>query len=258
MSRPLARSDELEIQELGDELVIYDVRADTAHALQPLAARVWRLSDGTRDVHALHAALVADATFADVTVAEVWSALDGLADASLLADRVAPPGGEAVSRRSAVLRVTAAGALGALSVPGLITSILAPLPLDAQSRVDGEQASKMEGEQSAKEGQSKAQNSELRNKESSAKESSAKGEEQKSSEQSAKQAEQSTKQQQAEQRAKQQAEQSAKQQSEQTAKQQTEQSSKQAEQSTKQSGAEQRTKQQAEAAAKESAAKTRP
>jgi UPF0716 family protein affecting phage T7 exclusion len=215
MQNPQARRDALEIQDLGDELVIYDVRADAAHALQPLAARVWQLSDGTRDVPSLHAALATEAPFADVTVAEVWSALDGLADASLLEARITPPGGEPITRRSAVLRVTAAGALGALTVPGLITSILAPMPLDAQSRVDSEQSrkdaeqtTKLDGEQSQKESR-KDQNVELRSKEESAK-----GEVQQK-----------------------QGEQSIKQQSEQTAKQQSEQSLKQQEQSTKEMSA---------------------
>lgn len=227
MRNPQARRDALEIQDLGDELVIYDVRADAAHALQPIAARIWQLSDGTRDVPSLHAALATEAQFADVSVAEVWSALDGLADASLLDARMAPPGGEPITRRSAVLRVTAAGALGALTVPGLITSILAPMPLDAQSTVDSEQSgkdaeqsTKLDGEQTQKE-MRKDQNGEL-----TSKEESAKGEVQQ------KQGEQTTKQQ-SEQTSKQQLEQSLKQQSEQTAKQQSEQSLKQQEQSAK-------------------------
>ena len=44
--KPLARSEELVIEELGDELLVYDERTQRAHCLSATAARVWRACDG--------------------------------------------------------------------------------------------------------------------------------------------------------------------------------------------------------------------
>jgi hypothetical protein len=43
---PLARSSDLIIEELGDELLVYDTNNDRAHSLSPEAARVWHACDG--------------------------------------------------------------------------------------------------------------------------------------------------------------------------------------------------------------------
>jgi hypothetical protein len=40
---------------LGDELLVYDLERDRAHALDPLAAAVWHAADGRRAGAALHA-----------------------------------------------------------------------------------------------------------------------------------------------------------------------------------------------------------
>src|SRR4051794_40480071 len=43
---PLARKSELVVEELGDELLVYDLTRNEAHSLGALAARVWRACDG--------------------------------------------------------------------------------------------------------------------------------------------------------------------------------------------------------------------
>jgi hypothetical protein len=105
--------------------------------LPPLAAFVWTHADGTHDVTALaHIARQALGTTIDTET--VWLALDVLADANLLEERIAPP---AAARHHWTRRETlhAAGAalvvLGALfprSVAG--DDALSPQELDATAR----------------------------------------------------------------------------------------------------------------------------
>jgi hypothetical protein len=45
---PLARQADLHVEEVGDDLVVYDHRTQAAHALNPVAAAVWEQCDGTR------------------------------------------------------------------------------------------------------------------------------------------------------------------------------------------------------------------
>lgn len=54
---PLARSEDLVIEELEDELLIYDRRNQRAHCLGATAAQVWRACDGSTDVDVLSSAL---------------------------------------------------------------------------------------------------------------------------------------------------------------------------------------------------------
>lgn len=54
---PLRRSEDLILEELGDELLVYDKTNKRAHCLSPDAARVWRACDGSMDTSALSAQL---------------------------------------------------------------------------------------------------------------------------------------------------------------------------------------------------------
>ena len=94
---PRARRDDLEIQRMGDELVIYDLRSNEAHALDALAADVFDLADGS--VHSLR-------------------------DADLVL------GG--LTRRDALRRAAAVGAVSLVGA-GMLKSVLAPVPAAAQS-----------------------------------------------------------------------------------------------------------------------------
>ena len=55
--KPVARTEELGVEEIGDELLVYDQRSDQAHCLGSAAARVWRACDGTRTVEEFSVAL---------------------------------------------------------------------------------------------------------------------------------------------------------------------------------------------------------
>src|SRR3954463_11534640 len=75
--KPLARSENLVIEELGDELLIYDLNANRAHSLGASAARVWRACDGNTTVEVLSART-------DLDAGTVAQALEELRNSSLL------------------------------------------------------------------------------------------------------------------------------------------------------------------------------
>jgi hypothetical protein len=116
---PRARTDELVLEELGGELLVYDLRTDAAHCLDAQAAAVWRACNG-------------EATVSDIAAATgiprdgVEHALRGLADRDLM-DGAA----DHHSRREAVKLVLTVGAAGA-AIP-VIRSIVAPTAAQAGS-----------------------------------------------------------------------------------------------------------------------------
>src|SRR3954454_16321065 len=57
---PLARTDELVIEEIGDELLIYDKTTNRAHCLSATAAKVWRACDGSTNTADLLTRLALD------------------------------------------------------------------------------------------------------------------------------------------------------------------------------------------------------
>jgi hypothetical protein len=60
VGRPLVRTDDLVVEQLGDELLVYDRRNNRAHCLSADAARVWRACDGNTDIETLCEALDSD------------------------------------------------------------------------------------------------------------------------------------------------------------------------------------------------------
>jgi hypothetical protein len=115
LSKPIAREKALVVEELGDELLVYDLEVKNAHCLTPLAAGVWRLCDGRTDTDAMASQL-------GVEVSEIQFALDELDRCDLLQTMKAKKAG--LSRRDFGLKVTKVAAAGA-TLP-LILSIAAP------------------------------------------------------------------------------------------------------------------------------------
>lgn len=132
--RPHARKDGLLVQEVGDELVIYDQERHRAHRLNQTAALVFRHCDGQTTVKELATLLQ---TELDVPADEemVWLALDRLDKAHLLRERLTRPAGVAgVSRRQVVRRLAKTAALALLPV---VTTLMAPTPAMAGTVVLG-------------------------------------------------------------------------------------------------------------------------
>jgi Coenzyme PQQ synthesis protein D (PqqD) len=119
---PLAREEGLVIQELPDELLIYDLDRHEAHCLNQTAAFIWKRCDGKTTVAEMAARLGKELN-APGDEEVIWFALDQLGKFHLLRERATRPSDvRRVSRRE-VLRK--AGLAAAVGLP-LVTSILAP------------------------------------------------------------------------------------------------------------------------------------
>jgi DNA-binding transcriptional regulator YhcF (GntR family) len=116
----VARTDELVVEELDREVLIYDQRTNEAHCLSPAAAQAWRACDGKTSREQL-------ATELELDVDTVRRALDELEACGLLDGS----GNAGVTRREATTRFTKVGA-AAVAAP-LIYSIVAPTPALAAS-----------------------------------------------------------------------------------------------------------------------------
>lgn len=128
---PKARTEQLLLQEVGDELVVYDQQRHRAHRLNGAAALVWRHCDGRTGVADLAALLHGESNVpADEELVRL--ALDQLARAHLLQDDSTRPTDAARISRRQVLRKLGRTAAVALLVPTVMT-ILAPTPARAQS-----------------------------------------------------------------------------------------------------------------------------
>ena len=124
--RPLARRDALLLQNVGDQLVVYDQKRQRLHVLSRSAALVWQHCDGGRDVGQL-AAIVGQELGAPAGDEVVLSALEQLDAAELLiARQAATTSADSVTRREMMSR-----ALG-----GLAAGVLLPVVTSCGSIVD--------------------------------------------------------------------------------------------------------------------------
>ena len=128
---PKARQEGLLVQEVGDELAVYDQEIHRAHRLNQTAAIVWRHCDGQRSVEDL--TVVLQQQLNPVVDHEVvLLALDQLHSARLLETSVGRSVDETrLSRRAVVRKVGLVGVLSLL-LPA-ITTLAVPTPAQAQS-----------------------------------------------------------------------------------------------------------------------------
>jgi len=136
-SIPLARSADLVVEEIDDEVLVYDLTSNQAHCLSATAAAVWRACDGQTSSDALVAHLGLDAE-------AVGRALIELASCDLLQARpvlgetrnrrfrrksrseVAAKSGNGLTRRETTIKFAQYGT-AAMAIP-LIWSIAGPIP----------------------------------------------------------------------------------------------------------------------------------
>ena len=120
------KKDGLIIEEVGEELLVFDDSAQVAAALNRAAAAVFELCDGTRDVDGI----VADLRTHTPPLGrdEVALALEELDEAGLIDDvpDVSNPG------RRALLAKLGAGAAAAMALP-VVEALVAPSPAHAAS-----------------------------------------------------------------------------------------------------------------------------
>jgi hypothetical protein len=127
-THPRARHDSLNVQVVGDEVLVFDLTNETAHALNKPAAFVWRHADGTRTIDEIAREMTREfGASADTQVVEY--ALQQLQKKHLLEQGFAVPRTwEGMTRRQFLKRATAGAVLLAV-----VTSIVAPAPVHAQS-----------------------------------------------------------------------------------------------------------------------------
>jgi hypothetical protein len=125
---PQARRDGLVVQELAEEVLVYDTKRHKAHCLNPMAAAVWRHCDGQTTVADMVPRLQRDLS-TPVDRAVVLSALAQLGKARLLTGEVRRSRDEAGLSRRELMRLLGAAAA---SVP-LVMTITAPAAAQAVS-----------------------------------------------------------------------------------------------------------------------------
>lgn len=126
---PLARQEKLVVQEMPDEVLVYDLKQHKAHCLNKTAAFVWSQCDGQTTVAEL-ARLVVEEFKSPFDETLVWRALDQLNKADLLAVKLERPKDVAFQSRRRLLGKLGTAAL--LSVP-VVMSITAPTALAGAS-----------------------------------------------------------------------------------------------------------------------------
>lgn len=114
---PLARTEALVVEELGDELLVYDLTRDEAHSLGTVAAKVWKACDGETTIDELASQLGMDRD-------AVIEAIEGLRTCLLLDDGPEAAEASKYTRRGLSLKAVKLGAV-ATAAP-LIVSIAAP------------------------------------------------------------------------------------------------------------------------------------
>ena len=126
--RPKARRLGLVIEELPEELLVYDTERHKAHCLNRSAALIWNHCDG-RTTPADMVERVATALAAPITEDLIWHALDQLGEFHLLEEMGPEPAGRARMTRRELMSL--AGIAG-LALP-LVTSIVAPVAAQSGS-----------------------------------------------------------------------------------------------------------------------------
>jgi hypothetical protein len=126
---PLARTEQLIVKEVDDEVLVYDLKTDKAHCLNATAAQVWKYCDGEKSVTDITAALSQDSG-SQVEEGVVWLALDQLQNFKLLGEIPAAPVVFAGMTRRQLVRTLG---VAAIALPA-ITSILSPTTAEAASK----------------------------------------------------------------------------------------------------------------------------
>jgi hypothetical protein len=117
---PLARKEGLVVQEMPEEVLVYDTNTNKAHCLNKTAAFVWKSCDGSHSINDI-AGLMQKEFGANVPDDLVWLAIDQLGKDDLLESaEEAPVSG--LSRREVIRRV---GIASVIALP-VVASLVAP------------------------------------------------------------------------------------------------------------------------------------
>jgi hypothetical protein len=131
---PSARREQITVQAVGDETLLYDEQRHMAFCMNATASAVWRLADGARTIAEIAAAASADLS-SDICENVVRLALHDLRSNGLVAKDEGGPSGDAeaatqlVSRRKMLARL----GMGAAALLPVVASIVAPTAAQAYS-----------------------------------------------------------------------------------------------------------------------------
>lgn len=117
---PIARSSGLVIQEVPDEVLVYDVDNDKAHCLNQTAAMIWKACDGRNSVSDI-ARMLGAKTGEAVSDDLVWLAIDQFNENNLL-ERQLRADFAGQTRRDAIKKIGMAAVIG---LP-IVASLVAP------------------------------------------------------------------------------------------------------------------------------------
>jgi hypothetical protein len=129
VTMPRSRSEQLVIQDMPEETLVYDLDRHKAHCLNRAAAAVWQRCDGRTPIAEV-AQFLRDEMNVEGGEEVVWLALNQLSKAKLLDEPVkAPVAIGNPARRELMKRVALVG--GAAMLLPAITSIIAPTAVSA-------------------------------------------------------------------------------------------------------------------------------
>lgn len=120
LQRPIARKEGLVIQEMPDEVLVYDLETNKAHCLNETAAFVWKACDGKNSVADI-TKLFGNQAGSIVQEDLIWLAIDQLNDNNLLAEELkANFNGQ--TRREVIKKI---GLAAVIALP-IVASLVAP------------------------------------------------------------------------------------------------------------------------------------
>lgn len=117
---PIARKNGLVVQEVPDEVLVYDLDSNKAHCLNQTAALVWKSCDGSKSISDI-AKHVGSQSGGRISDDFVWLAIDQLNESNLLEQEIAP-NFSGRSRREVIKTI---GLTSMIAIP-VIASLVAP------------------------------------------------------------------------------------------------------------------------------------
>jgi hypothetical protein len=125
-NKPKSRREDIVVQEVDGEVLIYDLKTDKAFCLNRTSALVWQACDGTKTIAEIND-LVGKQLNAKVKEDVIWLALDQLSKEKLVDAAIANK--TVLSRREVITRI---GMTSAVALP-IIAHIVAPPAAAAQT-----------------------------------------------------------------------------------------------------------------------------
>lgn len=117
---PTARKVDLVIQEMQDEVLVFDIRSNKAHCLNQTASKIWRYCDGKHSVSEIKN-LLENNSAGNISDDLIWLAIDQLNDRELLEAGIEKRF-EGKNRREVLKRI---GLAAVVALP-IVASITAP------------------------------------------------------------------------------------------------------------------------------------